>query len=90
MSLAVANTRRSGDELHRNGVQSLLSSCLQAFQWLIGHQGARGHEQRAMGGIVHADAGNRQWHLQLVRAILYCAPSDANLAAAKPSTRSCP
>lgn len=36
------------------------------YSGLIGCQGARGHEQRALGRIVNYDAGNRQWHVQLV------------------------
>lgn len=36
--------------------------------YLTGSTGARGNEQRALGSFVVADAGNRQRHLQLVRA----------------------
>lgn len=41
--------------------------------------GARSNQQRAMGGVFHADAGNRRWYIQLVRASVYVTEGEQDL-----------
>lgn len=46
----------------------VLFTLLASRLYLINPIGPRGNEQRALGSIIIADAGDREWHLQLVRA----------------------
>lgn len=69
------HVRDSRDELHRDGVEGkqpstlcILRSAAREHVAELPVIGARGYQQRAMGSIIIADAGDRQWHIQLVRS----------------------
>jgi hypothetical protein len=61
-------TDPSGNELHGDGGEGtvVLPVVLCAFSDRGCDPGSRGHEQRAMGCILNADAGNCKWNIQLV------------------------
>lgn len=67
LAQSVADTLYSCDELYRDGGQGAIATATAVATITNRGLGAGGHEQRTLGIFIVPHAGNRQWHLQLVR-----------------------